>query len=321
MTSRWSRPICLALALGMGFVGPREAAAQDAAELQEARDKFQKALALQTGGDWAGALALLKEVAAVRSTPQVRFNIALCEENLGQLVAAVGDYELAAADARLAGEHDVVEEAQRRLAELKGRIPKIVVTRGANADTATITLDGVTLGDQVIGKAMNVDPGPHVITARAAGFDSFRTTVRVDEAETQRVEVSLKPTPGAPAPIPPAPAPVPPAAASTNETAAYVVGGLGVASLATAGVMFGLRQQALNELERDCVDKTCPANAKSTADQGELYTLLGNVALGVGALGVGVGVILLVAGDEKPRSGFVLGAPNSLGGISYINRF
>jgi len=321
MRSRWSRPICLALTLGVGSLGPRDAAAQDAAELQEARDKFQKALALQTGGDWAGALALLKEVAAVRSTPQVRFNIALCEENLGQLVAAVGDYELAAADARSAGDHEVVEEAQRRLAELKGRIPKIVVARGINADTATITLDGVTLGDQVIGKEMNVDPGPHVITARAAGFESFRTTVRVDEAETQRVEVTLEPTPGAVAPLPPPPPPKVPPETSTNETAAYIVGGVGVASLATAGVMFGLRQGALNELERECVDNTCPEEARSTADRGELYTLLGNVALGVGALGVGVGVILLVTGDEPPRSGFVLGAPNSLGGISYVERF
>src|SRR5688572_23019369 len=133
------RVVCLALLLGTGgTLAP--AHAQDATDLQAARDKFQKALALQTGGDWAGALALLKEVAAVRATPQVRFNIALCEENLGQLVAAVGDYELAAADARSADETEVVEEAARRLSELKGRVPKVVVERGANADTATITL-------------------------------------------------------------------------------------------------------------------------------------------------------------------------------------
>lgn len=321
MRSRWKRPLCLALALGAASLPHRSAHAQDAAELQEARDKFQKALALQTGGDWAGALALLKEVAAVRSTPQVRFNIALCEENLGQLVAAVGDYELAAADARKAGESEVVEQAQRRLEELKGRIPKIMVKRGKNADSATIALDGVTLGDQVIGKAMNVDPGPHVVTARAAGFESFRTTVRVVEASTETVIVSLTEEPLPPAPRSPEPK-GPPAEAPTSNSVAYIVGGVGIASLATAGVMFGLRQDALNELEDGCgADDRCPPELEDTAKRGERYTLIGNVTLGVGVVGIGIGTILLLTGRSASEGGFQPVAPNTLAGVSYVGRF
>src|SRR4051794_28288288 len=98
----------VASSLGLGSLGslcaaPDTAQAQapssDGDGLKRAREQFAQALALQTGGDWAGALALLKEVAAVRRTPQVRFNIALCEEQLGLLVAALGDYELAGAPA------------------------------------------------------------------------------------------------------------------------------------------------------------------------------------------------------------------------------
>lgn len=317
MRSRWTRCLCLALLLGTA--APQAALAQDAAELQEARDKFQKALALQTGGDWASALALLKEVAAVRSTPQVRFNIALCEENLGQLVAAVGDYELAAADARAANEGEVVQQAERRLQELKGRIPKVVVTRGTNADTATITLDGVTLGDQVIGKEMNVDPGPHVITARATGFDSFRTTVRVDEAETKTVPVELTPV----AEPPPAPPPTPngPAAEPSQPIAGYVVGGVGVLSLSAAGVMFGLRQSALNELERECTNNSCPPDLQDTADRGERYTLWGNITLAVGVVGVGLGAVLVLTHEDDDGTGFRAGAPDSLAGVHYVGRF
>ncbi|HEY6727295.1 MAG TPA: hypothetical protein VI197_24845 [Polyangiaceae bacterium] len=315
---RWLRPLCLALLLGTG--SPIESAhAQDAAELQAARDKFQKALALQTGGDWAGALALLKEVAAVRSTPQVRFNIALCEENLGQLVAAVGDYELAAADARAADETEVVEQAARRLDELKGRVPKVVVERGANADTATITLDGVALGDQVIGKSMNVDPGPHVITARAIGFDSFRATVRVDEAETKTIVVSLTPiTQPKPAALP---APSGTAIEPRPPIAAYVAGGIGVASLITAGVMYGLAQSANKDLERACDGLSCPENMQDTGDRGETYTTLTNVGLGVGALGVGLGVVFYVTHERETASGFRPGAPGSVAGWSYVGRF
>lgn len=313
------RVVCLALLLGTGgTVSP--AHAQDGAELQAARDKFQKALALQTGGDWAGALALLKEVAAVRSTPQVRFNIALCEENLGQLVAAVGDYELAAADARSADESEVVEEAARRLSELKGRVPKVVVERGVNADTATITLDGVALGDQVIGKSMNVDPGPHVITARAIGFDSFRATVRVDEAETKTIVVALTPIAEpkpAPPPIPGGPAPEP-----SPPIAAYVAGGIGVASLVTAGVMFGLAQGAKNDLDGACdAQLQCPPEMQDTYNRAETYATVGNVTLGLGIVGVGLGAFFYITHERDQVSGLVPGAPGALAGGSYVGRF
>jgi hypothetical protein len=45
-----------------------QAAPSEADALKKAREQFGQALALQTGGDWAGALGLLKEVAAVRPT-------------------------------------------------------------------------------------------------------------------------------------------------------------------------------------------------------------------------------------------------------------
>src|SRR5262245_42744549 len=95
------RRITLAAALGGMYVVPAPARAQSQQatqkeDLKRARERFAQAIALQTAGDWAGALALFKEVLAVKPTPQVRFNIALCEEKLGRLVAAMGDYELAA---------------------------------------------------------------------------------------------------------------------------------------------------------------------------------------------------------------------------------
>src|SRR5450432_4462547 len=119
-------------------------------EIKLAREQFGQALSLQTGGDWAGALALLKEVAAVKPTPEVRFNIAVCEERLGRLVAALGDYELAATDAQAEKSDQVGQEVDARLEALKARLPRVVVQRGEGADSATISLDGVSLGDSVL---------------------------------------------------------------------------------------------------------------------------------------------------------------------------
>jgi hypothetical protein len=48
------------------------------ATLAKAREEFRRGLALEAAGDWSGALAAFKEVALVKSTPQVRFHIAQC---------------------------------------------------------------------------------------------------------------------------------------------------------------------------------------------------------------------------------------------------
>ena len=75
------------------------ALAQDADELKRARAQFQQATELEQAGNWAAALQRFREVGQVRMTPQVRFHIAVCEENLGRLVTALGGYELALAEA------------------------------------------------------------------------------------------------------------------------------------------------------------------------------------------------------------------------------
>ena len=60
------RIVCAALAIGT--VAPGAAAEEKGKDkaVLEARTKFRQAISLQTGGNWAGALALFREVAAVK---------------------------------------------------------------------------------------------------------------------------------------------------------------------------------------------------------------------------------------------------------------
>jgi hypothetical protein len=103
-----------------------------------------------------------------------------------------------------------------------------------------------------------------------------------------------------------------------------LVGGLGIASLGAAAVLFGLRQGAINELERGCsADNVCPPQLRDTKERGEMYTLLGNVGIGVGALGISLGAVLLLTGNAESTSdtGVKPGAPDSLAGLSYRGKF
>ena len=326
---RWLVGSSLALcSLGNLCALPATARAQaptnDGDGLKHAREQFAQALALQTGGDWAGALALLKEVAAVKPTPQVRFNIALCEEHLGLLVAALGDYELAGADAQAQKVDLVRQEVDARLESLKARVPRVVVTRGVGADSATISLDGVALGDSVLNSPLPVDPGPHVVEGTGAGFLPFRQAFRIAEQQTATIEVQLTPEPVKVEPkIPP---PVPPPS-QTMRTAGFIVGGAGIASLITSGAMFYLRHNTISDLDEQCgADRmNCPDSAQSTIDRGKLYTTLGNVTLVVGALGLGVGATLVVLGGRSNGRASVGIAPGAVGanagGATLVGKF
>ena len=220
--------------------------------MKRAREQFGQALALQTAGDWAGALALLKDVAAVKSTPQVRFNMALCEEKLGKLVAALGDYELAAADARAEKADQVAEEVEGRLESLRQRIPKITVKRGSGAEAASVAVDGVSVGDQVIGTPMPTDPGPHTVEGQGARLQAVpQVACALAEQQSETVEIVLEPEP-VPAAVGGGAGGAVRRGPGRSPVYGYVIGGIGIASLGASGVFFGLRAGKISDLDKVC---------------------------------------------------------------------
>jgi hypothetical protein len=314
------------LVVSMLVVAMPALAQPSTAELTKARAQFQQGLALETAGDWAGALGLFQEVAAVKMTAQVRFNIALCEEHLGRLALALGDYRLALAEADETKATTVAAQVPGKIDALNARIPKVLVKRGAGAEYATISLDGVALGSVSVGRAMPVDPGPHSIDARAPGFNMFMTSFNIQEKETKTIEVTLakitrveatpmtqvartETTPG------------PGRTVTKAPVAAYIVGGTGVALLVTSGVFFILQQGVKSDLDTKCANG-CPrdGSADSLKNKGNLYTIVADTTLAAGVVGVGVGAVLYFT--SKPKSvEATLGNGNTLLGATVRARF
>lgn len=314
------------------------AQAQDAAELSQARAKFQQALELKQAGNWPAALRLLREVGQVRMTPQVRYHIAICEEKLGKLVAALGGYELALADAQ--GMHpDFVAEVKASVDDLRARIPKLVIERGVGGEAAAIELDGVSLGSSSIGVEVPVDPGPHTLSAKAPGRRPFSETITIGEEETQTVTIGLaalesdEPTvnEGSAAGAGPATPREP-----RFGVLPYVFGGVGAAGLLASGVFFVLHQNTVSGLDERCPDQDCsrlsPAEREDArSDHGAARTqevvMWSTLGVGVAALGTGVALYLL---DQKPNQevvqlphGLALrpDAPRAQAGLSLIGTF
>lgn len=293
------RALSSLLLVGVVFALQTPALAQDASELKRARAQFQQATELEQAGNWTAALQAFREVGQVRMTPQVRFHIAVCEEKLGRLVAALGGYELALADADKVNS-DFKGEVEANVTNLRARIPKLVIERGAGANAAAIELDGVAVGDSSVGVEVPLDPGPHAVTAKAPNRKPFEASVTLKEEETTRLEVKLEELPpellrtdGA-APVPEKP---------PSKVVPYVIGGVGIASLVGSGVLFGLRQSTLSELQDACgpEGKHCPPSKQSRYDDLKFYHYGSIATLGVGVAALGTaGALLFFQRKKEP---------------------
>jgi hypothetical protein len=315
----------------------------DADLLKKARGQFQQATEMEQAGNYSAALQAFREVGQYKMTPQIRFHIALCEEKLGKLVAALGGYELALADAEAVGPA-FKQEVETTVTALRARIPKVVIQRGAGAQAAEIDLDGVTLGNSSLGVESPIDPGPHTVNATARGYKDFETTFTVAEQETKEVKVVLEALPveereaqergdthdrG-------------PAESAKKPRWHWIAGGVGVGvgavALIVAGVFYMQEQSNLRDVTGFCGGKpTCPFSnpdggpeALKKYNDAKTYDkiALGSVIAGGVFVGAGVVFFLLPAKKseppKKPKAAELHlepSAPGSQAGLSLVGRF
>ena len=324
------------------------ARAQTKEELEKARTVFKEGVALMSANNCPAALTKFRAVANVKMTAQVAFNIAECEERLGKLVSALGNYRVAASQAE--GDPKSKEVASRvggRIDALDARIPKLTIKRGRNADTASIEFDGSELGSSQLSNEFPVDPGSHTITAKVGGKQYLHETISLAEKETKTFEVKLDVAPprldkpdGNEIP-PDTPPDQPPPPKGRSKAPGAVLLSLGIASGIVGGVMMGLRGGTLSDLNTKCGgDTTCPPSAEALANKGRVYTGVAEVMIPVGVVAVVTGIVLLATSGPpskpkeppKPPEGegdkfsrrfeITPSSPGaSMGGLSLVGRF
>lgn len=309
-------------------------------DLSRARSKFMQATELEQAGNYSAAIQAFREVAQVRMTPQVRFHIATCEEKLGKLVTALGGYELALAEGEPLGP-EFLQEVQVRAEALRGRIPKLVIERGEGAQAATIELDGVSLGSTSIGVEVSVDPGPHAVSAKAPGYESFSATIEVPEKRVERVVVTLEKAatgeaktsdPAGASPVLVAEEP------KRSRLVPYVIGGVGAAAVLNGIAFYLLQWQTDKELyklcgnDTDCTDADGPTTkeginrADTLHSRLNAYSIIAPVSLVAGIVATGTAATLILTEPKKAKPAtawfFSPSAPGAdVGGLSVGKRF
>lgn len=300
----------LALSLAALPAAAETAGPPTEAELAAARVLFVEARELEKQGRWEEALARLESVAKVRMTPQVRFHIALCQKQIGKLVAARNGFEQARREARKGDAEQVLRESEEHIADLESRIPTLHIHLVDPPAAVTVLIDGDAIEPGLLAVPIPLDPGEHRVRAEADGRRAFEHTLSLEQGEKKEISVSLPvlaPEPPAPKAAPVAPPKPRPRAPRTDEeppTAGWVLIGTGGALLVGAVVSAVVRSSAIDEIDESCPSHTnCDPSLEETRDRAQTYGTLGVVLGGLGAVTAGTGAVLVWSSGDGEGDG------------------
>ncbi|MCC6559034.1 MAG: tetratricopeptide repeat protein [Polyangiaceae bacterium] len=234
-------------------------------------------------------------------------NLASCHELLGRTATAWSEYREAEDLAVRAGDEKRRKFAAQRAAAIEEKVPRLVITAIDPPPGLVVLRDGVELGAATLGAAIPIDPGEHVITARAPGFEAW--TVKYEASTGARGTIEVPRLAPLPAP-PPAAASAPAASAPPDRAAApgarlpvlaIVAGGVGLAGIGVGAVFGVLTGNQASAARDECPEDVCNAKGDELVARGETYAWVSNIGFGVGALGLVVGGVLLLTGSSGPE--------------------
>jgi hypothetical protein len=302
----------LAAALGFSAVA---SAQPTTADRDTARALMAEGRAHRDNGDLQGALRAFSGADAIMHVPTTGLEVARTQAALGLLVEA---RETALGVARMAGRpgepvpFKVARDAAGVLSGvLDTRIPSLTITvknvpRGA---TGAVSVDDVVIPPERAAQPCQVDPGHHVVVARAG--EAARVE-EIDLVEKDQKEVTLElPDPRAPgAATESGPTTVgagggasQPASHGGGVSRALVLGGFG---LAGAGLLAGsisgalsLSKTAAIKASSGCAGTVCGPTEYGDIRSARALATLSTASFVVAAAGVVIGIVGLLAGTPS----------------------
>lgn len=312
--TRTARPWATLVLFLVASISPAVATATDEAadiRLKKAQATLDLATVMFREGRFAEALAELQQaeplVDGTEVHPLVRFNIARCHEELGQLPDAVRAYEryLELTDANAKRRARAATAVAQLTPQAQGGLAIECVAPGARVTIGTLLPDGAPCPVEIKG----VFAGQYAVTVTADGFAPETRQLRVKAGEVARVRVEsarIEPTPttAVVAPV---------KETSSNDIWGWVLIGGGVASAVTGGILHAAAEapcENFDELD-DNGNKIGTACIVVPGAEAETPTSA-YVAYGVGGALVVAGVVLLLMDDAPDPQATVVPTGNGI---------
>jgi hypothetical protein len=293
-----------ALAASCLLTGAVARAEPSPAQKETARGLMAEGRDLREAGDFRGALKRFSAADSLMRVPTTGFEVASTQAQLGQLVEARETLRRVLGMPRAADDPEPFNEARSRAQQLDQQLlARIGALRFLvdNAEDVSVSVDGEDVPRAALSMPFRVNPGRHVVVARAGERKQRREIIAV-EAETVDVQLKLADRAPASEPAPAAPIadPSPHEPAHRLPTLAYVGGGLAVAGV-LAGSVTGISAIShRNAARKDCVNGDCPPSTWSDLDKAQSMATASTVSFAVGAIGLAVAVTSLLL-DPKPE--------------------
>lgn len=253
------------------------------------------------------AVPLWKQAESRFHAPTLLFRVARCQTILGKVVDAAATLEAIVGEKLGPSAPPPFHEAQRdaavELASVKARIATLEIAveiRGADA-TPIVTVDDAP-APAGGARTFAVDPGAHRV--RVSARDAvWEQTVQLVDGEKRVVRVAIS-TIQAKAPLPP------------QRLVGYILGGVGIASMAVGGV-FGANAVSDQHALRDqcgADGHACPPGTQSQISALRTKALVADLAIGGGAaVFIAGAVVVLTAPTPKREEPRLFIAPMGLG--------
>lgn len=301
-----SRALFAALPLAIGLLA-RPASADQTADAARAQALFTSGRAALERGDYTVACAELSESLSLVVRSNTLFNLAQCEEHEGKLVDARRHWRQGME--LLAPEDQRLGVARGRIEGLDRRIPRIQVQLAGDAPAETrVELDGRPVSPAALAEPIAADPGAHAITVHAPGHAARKMELTLREGETRSVLLSLSTG------VAPPPVVIPPSRG--RPVVGWVLGGIGVAGLAVAGVTGGMLVARHGAIQDACPDKLCSPEGRRLIDGTRPLDIANAAGFIAGAAGIGAGALVLILGNRGSTRATAV--PVAGGGVAVV---
>jgi hypothetical protein len=257
--------------------------------------------ARRDAGNHRAALAQFQGADALMHVPTTAIEVGREQIALGQLVEARDTLERITRMPSTPDEPDAFRAARKSAdaldLALSVRIPSLRITEtGVPANTQVdVTVDGAAIPSAALIAPIKVNPGHHVVIARAPGA-GVRQEVDVAESQTLTVGLTLATTPPPP-PVSATPESSSPSALDGDHASSSpAVGWLrwGGVGLAGVGVVVGAVTGAMSLSSTNAASKGCTSDRCPPATWGEIDSAHTTASISTAAFVVaGVGAVLL----------------------------
>ncbi len=303
--------LCLAL-------GSSPALAEVSRQAKAAAESlFDDGLALMKEGKNEQACSKLEQSQQIDPGVGTLLYLGECYARTDRAASAWATFREAASLARASGQTERAERAQRRAAELQQGLSYLTISVAEEVRELpglSIERAGETVGTEVLGVELPVDPGVIVVEVRARGHEPYRAEVQVPKRGRERVTIPrLEPVPEEAVPAPESSAAMTPqtpsrpvgtdarsdtspggAAADTQRILGLSLAGVGVIGIGV-GTYFGFKAISNNSDAEagSCDEKVCQLRSDlEKVNDARSQATVSTMAFAGGAAALGAGLLL-----------------------------